>query len=104
MNDESEYVSVCLAGLDRLRSNCDGRFMSFEEKLNMLNGSLQRIEKAAGRNHTHAMGLVEQLSSSYQNLDGRLRVIESKPQETLIRQVEAIHQEVKLMSTLLCQL
>ena len=94
MNDESEYVSVYLAGLDRLKSNCDGRFMSFEEKLKVLNGSLQRIENAAGRNHTHAMGVVEQLSSSYQNLDGRLRVIESKPQETLIRQVEAIHQEV----------
>ena len=68
--------------------------MFFEEKLKVLNGSLQRIEKTAGWNHTHAMAVVERLNSSYQNLDGRLRVIESKPQETLIRQVEAIHQEV----------
>jgi len=44
------------------------------------------------------MGTAEQLQSSLHDLDTRLRVIESKPQETLIRQVAAIHQEMGILN------
>ena len=68
----------------------------FENRLEILNSSLQAIEKASSGNHTHVLGMAEGLHSSLRELDTRLKVIESKPQETLIRQVAAIHQEVSL--------
>jgi len=68
----------------------------FDERVKILNNSIQAVEKAASRNHTHMMGTAEQLQLSLHDLNTRLAVIESKPQETLIRQVEAIHQEVSL--------
>ena len=69
--------------LDELRKGTDNQFMVIRVNLGTVNATVTQLRDEA-----------KKLSADLASLKSRLTVIESQPQEKLIKQVDTIHQEV----------
>ena len=69
--------------IDDLRKATDNHFTMVHRDLERVNDTVAELQATAS-----------QMKKDFGSLDRRLKVIESQPQEKLIKQVDSIHHEV----------
>ena len=86
--DDAYIVSL---DLDELKRGTDNRFTVVRANLGAVNDTVAQLQEQA-----------KKLSADLADLESRLGVIESQPQEKLIEQVDSIHREVSNTQRELC--